>query len=122
MKICITAEGDRLDAQVDQHFGRCRYFIFYDIDSSQVEAVQNENASGMGGVGVRSAQFVGEKKAKAVLTGQVGPNAAKALRTAKIDVIVDVSGSVREAIERYKNGEFEPSEGPNTDAKSGLNN
>ena len=120
MKICITAEGNTLDSNVDQRFGRCQYFIFVDTDTLQFEAVQNENVSGMGGVGVQSGQLVAEKQAKAVITGKVGPNASQTLQAAGIDVVLDVSGSVKDAIERFKNGELKPTKGPNVEEKSGL--
>ncbi|MCK5014369.1 MAG: NifB/NifX family molybdenum-iron cluster-binding protein [Candidatus Omnitrophica bacterium] len=122
MKICVTAEGDNLESKVDQRFGRCPYFIFVDTDTLEFEAVVNQNQSGMGGIGVKSGQFVAEKKAKVILTGHVGPNAVKTLQAAGIDVVVDVSGSVKEAVEKYKNGELKPSDGPNVEEKSGLNN
>ena len=122
MKICITSEGDNLDAQVDQRFGRCRYFIFVDTDTLEFEAAQNQNVSGAGGVGIQSGQFVAARQAKVVLTGKVGPNASQTLQGAGIDVVVDVSGSIKEAIERYKKGELKPTKGPNAQEKSGLNN
>jgi len=121
VKICITAEGDNLDAQVDQRFGRCQYFIFVDTDTLEFEAVQNENVSGMGGVGIQSGQLVADKQAKAVLTGKVGPNASQTLKVAGMEVVLDVSGSVKDAIERFKNGELKPTKGPNAEEKSGLN-
>ena len=120
MKICITSLGDTLDSQSDERFGRCSYFIFVDTDTSEFEAVANQNQSGMGGIGIKSGQFVAEKGAKVILTGHVGPNAAKTLQAAGIDVVVDVSGSVKEVIEKYKNGEFKISDGPNAGAKEGL--
>ncbi len=104
MKICVTSEGNNLDAVVDQRFGRCAYFIFVDTDTMEYESVENTNVSASGGVGIKSAQLVSEKGARVVLTGKVGPNAAKALEAAGIEVITDVSGSVKDAIERYKEG------------------
>ena len=73
------------------------------------------------GVGVQSGQFITEKKVQAVLTGKVGPNASQTLQAAGIDVVVDVSGDVKSAVERFKNGELKPSLGPNADRKSGMN-
>ena len=122
MKVCVTSQGETLDSQIDQRFGRCPYFIFVDTDTLEFEAVANQNVSGMGGVGVLSGQLVAEKQVKAVLTGAVGPNASQTLQTAGVDVVVDVSGSVKEAVEKYKNGELKPSKGPNAEEKSGLNN
>ncbi len=122
MIICITSEGNNLDSKVDQRFGRCQYFIFYNDETSQFEAVKNENVTGTGGVGVQSGQLVSEKQAGIVLTGNVGPNASQTLESAGIDVVLSVEGSVKEAIERFKNGELKPTKGPNADEKAGLNN
>jgi len=120
MKICITAQGDTLDSQVDPRFGRCPYFIIVDTDSSDLEAVQNPNVTGMGGVGVQSGQFMSEKQVKAVLTGNVGPNAFRTLQAAGIEVITGVSGSVKEAVEKYKKGELKTAGDANVDSKFGM--
>ncbi|MCD4778926.1 MAG: NifB/NifX family molybdenum-iron cluster-binding protein [Candidatus Omnitrophica bacterium] len=120
MIICITSEGNNLDSKVDQRFGRAQYFIFYNDETSQFEAVQNENVSGTGGVGVQSGQLVAGKQAKIVLTGSVGPNASQTLESSGIDVVLNVEGSVKEAIERFQNGELKTTEGPNAEEKSGL--
>ncbi|MBU0468913.1 MAG: NifB/NifX family molybdenum-iron cluster-binding protein [Candidatus Omnitrophica bacterium] len=121
MKICITSEGNNLDSKVDPRFGRCQYFILIDTDTSQFEAIQNQNVNGSGGVGVQSGQIVAEKQAKVVLTGKVGPNASQTLTSAGIEVVLDVEGTVKEALERFKKGELKSAKGPNADEKSGLN-
>lgn len=121
MKICITAQGDNLDSVVDPRFGRCQYFIILDTDSLEFEAIENPNVSGMGGVGIQSAQFISEKKIKAVLTGNVGPNAFQTLKAANIEVIVGVLGIVKEAVEKYKNGELKSIDNPSVDSKFGTN-
>lgn len=120
MKICITSEGDNLDSKVDQRFGRCQYFIFVNTDTSEFEAVQNQNVNGMGGVGVQSGQLVAEKQAKVVITGKVGPNASQTLESAGIEVILDVEGTVKDAFERFNKGEFKSTKGPNAGEKAGL--
>ena len=102
MKICITSQGDNLDSQIDPRFGRCQYFIFADTETFEFEAIKNPNIDAMGGAGIQSGQIVIEKQAKAVLTGNVGPNAFKTLQAADIDIITNVTGSIKEAIEEYK--------------------
>jgi len=119
-KICITSQGKNLNSQVDPRFGRCQYFIIVDTDSLEFEAVQNSNLEAMGGAGVQSGQLIANKQVKAVLTGNVGPNAFQTLRAAGIDVITRVSGSLKEAIEKYKNGELKPTQGPSVSSRFGM--
>ena len=120
MKICVTAQADNLEAQVDPRFGRCQYFIIVDTETSEFEALQNPNITAMGGAGVQSGQLVASKSVKAVLTGNVGPNAFSTLQAAGLDVIVGVSGSVKEAVEKYKKGELKPTQNPSVGSKFGM--
>jgi len=120
MNICVTSQGDSLSSQIDSRFGRCPYFIFVNTDTLEFEAVKNPNAESMGGAGIQSGQLVAEKKVKAVLTGNVGPNAFRTLQAAGIDVITNVSGGIKEVLERYKKGEFKPTQGPSVNSKFGM--
>jgi len=117
MKICVTSEGPNLDSQVDPRFGRCQCFIIVDTDTLEFEAAENPNIESMGGAGIQSAQFVASKKIKAVLTGNVGPNAFQTLQAAGIEVFTGASGTVKEAIEKYKKGEFKAVSGPSVGIK-----
>jgi len=120
MKIAVTAAGTGLDSEVDPRFGRCANFIFVDTETDEVEAVANSGMTASGGAGVQAAQLVADKGAEVVLTGNCGPNAYRTLEAAGVKLVVGVSGTVREAIEKQKTGEFESTEGPNVDAKSGV--
>ncbi len=120
MKIAISSQGNNLDAQVDPRFGRCAYFIFVDTDTMEFEAEENSNVSAMGGAGIQSAQIVVNKGAQALLTGSCGPNAFRTLQTAGIQVITGVSGAVKNAIEQYKNGQFQPTAQPNVSSHFGT--
>jgi len=120
MKICVTAQGNNLDSQVDQRFGRCQYFIIVEIDTLKFEAIQNPNIEATGGAGIQSAQLVVGKQASVVLTGNVGPNAFQTLQAADVEVVTGVSGSVKQAIEKYKKGELKPTQGPSVGSKFGM--
>ncbi len=120
MKICISSQGDNLDSQVDPRFGRCQYFIIVDPDTLEFEAVENPSVSAMGGAGVVSGQLVAGKGIKAVLTGNVGPNAFQTLQAAGVEIITGISGPIKEAVEKYKKGEFNSTQGATVSSKFGL--
>ena len=107
MKIAASSSGNNLDSQIDPRFGRCAYFLIVDTDDMSFEAFDNESISLGGGAGIQAAQFVASKGAKAILTGNVGPNAVKTLGAAGVEVFVGQNGTVREAVERYKSGDLE---------------
>jgi len=120
MKICITSEGKTLDAKVDPRFGRCQYFIFFDTETGDYQAQENPNAEFQGGAGIQSGQLMVSKGIKAVITGNVGPNAFQTLNAGGIDIYTGVSGSVQEAIEAYKSGKLKKTESPNVGSKFGM--
>ncbi len=120
MKICVTSEGSSLDSKVDPRFGRCQHFIIADSDTLEFEVVENPNIESMGGAGIQSAQLVASKKVKAVVTGNVGPNAFQTLQAAGIEIFTGASGTVKEAIEKYKKGEFKAVSGPSVGSHSGM--
>ena len=119
-KVCVTSQEGSLDSQVDPRFGRCQYFIIVDTESLEFEALENPNISAMGGAGIQSGQLVAEKQVKAVITGNVGPNAYQTLQSAGIPVITGASGTVRETIDKYKKGELKSTQGPSVGSKFGM--
>ncbi|MFA5098073.1 MAG: NifB/NifX family molybdenum-iron cluster-binding protein [Candidatus Margulisiibacteriota bacterium] len=102
MIICVSAQDKDPGAKVDPRFGRCSYFMFFDTETGEFEAVKNPNLSANSGAGPQSAQLVSSKGAKKVLTGNVGPNALGTLTAAGIEVLSGISGTVKEAIEKNK--------------------
>lgn len=104
MKIAVSSNGPDLDSVVDPRFGRCAYLVIVDTENMQHEAVSNPNVGAGGGAGISTAQMVVDKGAQAVLTGNVGPNAFGVLDQAGISVYTGISGTVRQAAERFKAG------------------
>ena len=120
MKVCVSATGNSLDAQVDPRFGRCSYFLVVDPETMQFEAISNEALGAMGGAGIQAAQAIANKGAEVLITGNVGPNAFQALSAAGIKIVTGISGTVREAVEKYKKGEFEASNAPTVEGHFGM--
>jgi len=120
MKIAVSSSGNTLDSQIDPRFGRCVYFLIVDTDDMNFEAFDNESLALGGGAGIQAAQFVASKGAKAILTGNVGPNAAKTLGAAGVEVFVGQNGTVGEALERYKGGGLQSTRAPNVADHHGM--
>jgi len=107
MKVAVSAASGSLDAQIDPRFGRCQYFVIVDPDTMAFEALPNASRTAPSGAGIQAAQTIANKGAKVVLTGSVGPNAYQAFSATGIQMITGVSGTVREAIERFKSGQLQ---------------
>jgi len=120
MKICVTSQGDNLDAQIDGRFGRCPKFIFVDPDTMEYEVIDNPSANAMGGAGIQSGQLISSKGATLLMTGNIGPNAFQTLKAAGIETVTGQRGTVKEAIERYKKGEVKPTDNPSVGSKFGM--
>ncbi|NOZ64152.1 MAG: dinitrogenase iron-molybdenum cofactor biosynthesis protein [Caldiserica bacterium] len=120
MKIAVTAQGPTLDSLVDPRFGRAPYYILVDTETMQFEAIENPYVQALSGAGIQAAQFVANKGIEAVLTGSCGPNSFQVLQSAGMKVIVGVAGKVKEAVERFKKGELQPTYQPNVPSHFGM--
>lgn len=107
MKVAISASGKDLEAQVDPRFGRALFFLIVDTDTFAYDVVDNaENLNALKGAGIQAASIINDKGAKVLLTGHCGPNAFKTLQAANIDVVNDVSGTVREVVQAFNAGKY----------------
>lgn len=120
MKVAISSSGAELSSHVDPRFGRCRFLVFYDTDTSEWEAVANDNMDASGGAGTRTAQMVLDKEATAVITGNVGPNAMGVLSAGKVPVYTGISGSVESALSLFKEGGLTPAAGATAVEHAGI--
>ncbi|MCP4721490.1 MAG: dinitrogenase iron-molybdenum cofactor biosynthesis protein [Desulfobacteraceae bacterium] len=120
MKICISSTGKDMNSQIDPRFGRCTYFLIIQTDDMNVEVFENEYKSLGGGAGIQSAGFVHSKGVKTVLTGNCGPNAMKVFVESKIQVVTGQAGLIKDALEKFKNGELTPSSIPTVEEKAGM--
>jgi len=120
MKVAISSSGKDLGSQIDPHFGRCAYFLIIETVDMSFEAFDNESIALGGGAGIQSAQFIASKGAKAVITGNCGPNAVKTLSAAGVELYVGEEGIVKDAVKRYKHGELKAVSNPNVSDHYGM--
>ncbi len=100
-KICITAKGKDLEAEVDPRFGRAQYFLLLDPIAMQIEVVENPYKDTAQGAGIQTAQLLANKGVSVLLTGHVGPKADGVLKSAGIQAVNGVSGKVKEVIQNF---------------------
>ncbi|GAH38780.1 unnamed protein product [marine sediment metagenome] len=112
MKVAVTTSGEDLSGPVEPHFGRCPCFIVVDLETMEFEIIQNTAVSSAHGAGIAAAQLVASRGVKAVLTGNVGPNAYSALSSSGIKIVTGVSGIVEDAVRRFSSGELQSVSGP----------
>jgi predicted Fe-Mo cluster-binding NifX family protein len=120
MRIVVSAQGENLDAPASPVFGRCPTYVFVDTETMQFEAVPNPAMNQGGGAGIQAAQFVVERGAQAVLTGNLGPNAFDVLQAAGVPGYLVPEGTVRQAVEAFKAGRVQPMGGANVATHAGM--
>jgi len=114
-KIAISSEGPSLDDQVDPRFGRAGGFLLVDPSTMETKYIDNGTSQTMSqGAGIQAAENVAREGAKVVLSGYIGPKAFQALTAAGIKIGQDCNNmTVREAVEKFKNGEIPIADKPN---------
>ena len=116
MKILVTSQGASKESQVDARFGRAQQFVVVDTESGEAVAADNsQNLNAAQGAGIQAAQTAARLKADVVLTGNVGPKAFTTLQAAGIAVFTGVSGTVAEAVERFKANELKQTQQANVE-------
>ncbi len=107
MKIVVTSQGSDLNSQVDPRFGRAKNFIVVDTDTEEFSAHDNtQNLNAAQGAGIQAARTVVDLGVEAVVTGNVGPKAFTTLQAGNVKVYLGASGTVKEAIEKFKAGQL----------------
>lgn len=107
MKIAISSTGPRLNDLVDPRFSRCRFYVFYDMDTGSYES--KENTAGLNWVTRETVtgNLVAAEKTDFVLTGHIGRKAAALLKGADVRIFLGATGSVKSVIEAFQSGQLE---------------
>jgi predicted Fe-Mo cluster-binding NifX family protein len=106
MKVGIPTLGNLgLEEKVSPHFGRAPTFTIVDTETGEVSVVPNTSEH-MGGSGKPPEQLV-RAGAHVMLCSGLGPRAIRMFEQHGVEVYVGASGTVREAINRWKAGELQ---------------
>lgn len=120
MKVVVSANGANLDAPASPVFGRCPMYVFVDTDTMESDAVENPAIAASGGAGIQAAQFVVEQGARAVVTGNMGPNAFSVLQSAGVPIYLFGGGTVRQAVEAFQAGQLPQAGAASAPAHAGM--
>jgi len=109
IRIAFSSNGNNgLDSEISQHFGRCPYFIFINIENKEVievEAVKNpyEQSHGIGLV----PEFISKNKADFIVSGGMGPRAVGFFESLDIKPVVGISGLIKDTVNDIIKGKYE---------------
>ena len=101
MKICVPTMGPAgIEEDICQHFGRAPTFTIVDLDRQEIKVLPNVSEH-MGGKGLPTETMFAEG-VQVMIVGGLGPKAVQALNHAGIEVFVGAAGTVRDAIDGWK--------------------
>ena len=114
MKVAISAQSDDIESLVDPRFGRARWLIVADSETGEWRAHDNAvNVDAAGGAGIQAASTVAAQGVQSLITGNVGPNAHKALAAGNVTIYQVGNGvTARGALDALARGELTEVGGP----------
>ena len=116
MKVAVASQGPDMTSKVDPRFGRAKYFMIVDIASGEFTAHDNsQNLNAVQGAGIQSGQNVVALGVDAVITGNVGPKAFRALSAGNVKAYIGATGTVKDALEQFNANKLECINKPNVE-------
>jgi len=120
VRIAVSAVGPALDSSVDERFGRCAFFVVFDEQTGDTEAIPNDGVNAAEGAGIKSAGLLLRNRVDVIVTGRVGPKAMQALLAGRLAVYTGVEGTVAQTMEQYRSGSLSPLGVPNARSHNGI--
>lgn len=108
MVLIISSLGQELTSPIERRFGRCPWLIKFDTETKNKEAFPNPGLRQSGGAGVAAAQFVIDQQVDVVISGDFGPNSARAFQAGDIKMYLfngDVS-SIQDVVDHFLTGKL----------------
>ena len=106
MKICIPTTGENgLNNHVGEHFGRVPTYTIVDLDTNEVKVVPNTSHH-MGGQG-NPPEIMAREGVNVMICRGLGRRAISMFEELGIDVYIGASGTVRDAIDAFKQNKLQ---------------
>lgn len=102
MKLIITVQQADIQSPPDPRFGRAQFFLSVDTETREWQAYPNTSTQQAHGAGIAAAQWVNDHGAKAVVSGDFGPNAARVLQAAGVELyLFDAEPTAEAVLQNY---------------------
>lgn len=102
MKIAIPTMGNEgIEEKIAEHFGRCENYTILNEKKEVVEIIENTSTHN-GGFGLPP-ELLKEKGVSILLCRNLGPKALRFFQDFNIQVYVDLSSTVGEIFDKWKN-------------------
>lgn len=107
MKIAVSAENKGgLDATIAMHFGRCPFYVFVDVEGTEVKntvTLENPFFENHGSPG-QVPGFIKDNDANVMIAGGMGGRALEFFKQFGIEPVTGASGRVGDIVELYLKG------------------
>jgi len=103
MKVLVAAQGTTLDSPISKRFGHAPYYLTVDLDSMQVQVIDNTDHDETHAIIPQMAQL----GVTVFITGNIGPHAFDLIRSLGGQVALARSLSVKEALDKLQRDELE---------------
>jgi len=95
-----------LDAVVGEHFGRVPFYTLVEPETEEVKTIENTGIHHEG-AGLFPAQIIAKEGADVMLCAGLGRRAIGIFEEKGIHVFIGAEGTVRDALDAYKNGRLQ---------------
>ena len=108
MKIAFASDGEGLESMLAHHFGRCRYYVFADLENGKVKSVETKQnpffSSHEPGV---VPQFIARENADVIIAGGMGPRAIDWFKQLGVQAATSPSKKISDVLDDFLAGKFQ---------------
>ncbi len=88
MKVAITSVGNSPDSKLDNHFGRCSYFVIYDNETSATTYIPNPFKENVEEAGPESVKLISSNGVSKIISGEFGAKVKAITDSLQIQLIM----------------------------------
>ncbi|MFW6138255.1 MAG: NifB/NifX family molybdenum-iron cluster-binding protein [Spirochaetota bacterium] len=101
MRVAISSDKGKVSA----HFGRCPYFTIADVEGGRITA--KRTVANPGHQPGAIPEFLQKEGVGCIIAGGMGRRAQELFKSAGINAVLGVTGSVEEVLKRFAEGKLE---------------